>query len=82
MNKFKEGMFREGYLVGIVSIDGGRWHMSISTNHRLPTYEELKSARYKYLPDDITMAQLFPPKAEFVNIHNYTLHLWEIKTQD
>ena len=61
-----------------VSIDNGFYHMSIPHEKRLPTYEELKQARYKFCPDHLTMAQIFPPKDEFVNVHKYCLHLWQI----
>lgn len=63
---------------GFVTKDGGKWHLSISHKNRLPTYEELKDARYRFCPDVKYMAQIFPPKEEFVNIHPYCLHLWEI----
>lgn len=62
----------------MISIDGGKYHMSISCEDRLPTYEEIKKARYELLPDEIYMAEIFPPKAEFVNVHPYCRHLWQI----
>jgi len=62
----------------LVSNDGGLWHLSISRKDRLPNYDEVKYARYAYLPDDITVAQLFPPKTDFVNMHQFCLHLWEL----
>jgi len=62
----------------ILSLDDDKWHLSISLPNRLPVYAELKFARYKYLPDDVYMAQIFPPEAEFVNMHPNTLHLFEI----
>ena len=62
----------------IVTIDEGSWHLSISTKSALPTYTEMKQARYKFLPDEIYMAEIFPPKAEFVNAHEYCRHLWQI----
>lgn len=72
----------------IVSQDDGAWHLSLShrtyDQHgrtkpgRLPTYEELKEARYRFVPDDVTMAQLFPPSADWVNVHETTLHLWQV----
>ena len=55
-----------------------RWHLSISHPARLPSYEELKAARYKFLPDDIYVAQIFPPQSEFVNLHPYCIHLYEL----
>lgn len=65
----------------LVSIENNRYHLSISHQKRLPTYEELKEARYKFLPDEIYMAQIFPPKKEFVNLHPFCLHLWQIKQE-
>ena len=65
----------------IISIDDGKWHLSISKANEIPSYDEIKEARYKFIPDDVTMAQIFPPKKEFVNLHPYCHHLWEIKTE-
>jgi hypothetical protein len=65
--------------IGFVSKDGGLWHLSISHKDRLPTYEELKEARYKYCPDVKHMAMIFPPLDEFVNVCETCLHLWEIE---
>ena len=67
-----------GECVVCVSIDNGYFHISISHDDRLPTYEEVKEARYEFAPDDIHMAMIFPPKKEFVNLHNYCFHLWQI----
>lgn len=80
---FREGTFDtlSGCRV-IVSIDAGLWHMSISHPSRLPTYDELKNARYKYLPDEIMAAQIFPPQAEFVNLHPYCLHVWQLREDE
>ena len=65
---------------------GPTWHLSIShrTNEehpqpaRYPTWEEIKDARYQFVPDGLTMAMLLPPKAEYVNVHETCFHLWEI----
>ena len=69
---------RDGELLISVAIEGGDYHLCISCADRLPTYEELKEARYKYCPNDCYMAQIFPPKEEFVNVNPYCLHLWEV----
>jgi hypothetical protein len=72
------GIHIMGSCLVVTSIDGDKWHLSISCVDRLPTYEELKKARYKYTPNRLSMAQIFPPREEFVNLHPYCLHLWEI----
>ena len=76
--KKEQGIFQFGRCKVIVSIDNGEWHLSISTKKALPSYKEMKVARYKYCPDEIYMAEIFPPKQEFVNVHQYTRHLWQI----
>jgi hypothetical protein len=39
------------------------WHMSISHKNRYPSWEEIKEARYRFIPDEVTMAMLLPPGA-------------------
>ena len=63
----------------IVTIDGDRWHLSISTPTCSPSYKEIKAARYRFIPDDVVMAQLFPSMKDFVNLMPYCHHLWEVK---
>lgn len=70
--------FRAGPVRALVSKDAGDWHISVSCEDRYPTWDEIKEARYDLLPDDIYMAQILPPKSEFVNIHPNTFHLWQI----
>ena len=76
--EFKEGTFRMGRCTVIVSIDAGLWHLSISTRNCSPSYKEIKQARYTYIPDELYMAQIFPPKADFVNLHPFCHHLWQV----
>lgn len=73
-----EGVFNLGECSVIVSKDGGKWHLSIAHPNRYPTYDEIKKARYKFLANELYMAMIFPPKEEFVNLHNNCFHLWEI----
>lgn len=75
---FKPGIYQEGECIIFVTIENGGYHLSISHLTRLPTYDELKAARYKYCPDNCYMAQIFPPKADFVNLHPFCLHVYEI----
>lgn len=56
-----------------------RWHLSISTATRNPTWEEIAKARYDLLPDEITVAMYLPPRGEYVNAHPYCFHLTETK---
>ena len=54
------------------------WHLSISTPYRNPTWEEIRAARYSFIPDDVTAAMVLPPRAEYVNIHEFCFHLYQI----
>lgn len=56
-----------------------RWHMSISCRDRHPIWEEIRDARYALLRDNVTMAMLLPPKAQYVNLHEHCFHLHEIE---
>jgi hypothetical protein len=57
------------------------WHLSISTPYRNPTWEEIKQARYDLCPHDVTMAMILPPTDQFINIHNFCFHLWQIPNE-
>jgi hypothetical protein len=72
-------IFKHGEVQCILVKEPNGWHLSMSTKSRLPTYDEMKEIRYQYVPDDVYMAQIFPPKKEFVNVHPYTLHLYQIQ---
>lgn len=71
------GAFMFGECSVIVGLEAG-WHLSIAHPKRNPTYDEIKEARYKFLPDDVHMAMIFPPRREFINVHSHCFHLWEI----
>jgi hypothetical protein len=54
------------------------WHLSISRPDRLPSWEEIRDARYALIPDEATMACLLPPRAEYVNVHEFCMQLYEV----
>jgi hypothetical protein len=56
-----------------------RWHLSISHPIRYPQWDEIREARYRLVPDNVTMAMLLPPKAEYVNVDENCFHLYEIE---
>ncbi|MEU4386602.1 hypothetical protein [Promicromonospora sp. NPDC023805] len=79
-----EARVLDGELHAIVSHEPTGWHLSVSFQphpgaaRRLPSWDELKDARYRFLPDRAHMAALLPPRAEWVDVHPTTLHLWEM----
>lgn len=74
---------REPYLP---EFDRPIWHLSIShrTNEhpprpgRYPSWDEIVSARYLFIPNEIRVAMLLPPREEYINYHETVFHLWEI----
>lgn len=76
----------DGVLRALVSHEPEGWHLSVSFSAilkddlRLPSWDELKDARYRFVPDRAHMAALLPPRAEWVDFHPTCLHLWEIPT--
>lgn len=77
--------FQLGQCFVICGIESGMWHMSISRIDRYPTWDEIKEARYRFVPDNVTMAMILPPRKEYVNLHPNCFHLhqiendWEVK---
>lgn len=67
-----------GWLTCLVTIDAGLFHMSVSHPRRYPTWDELKALRYTLLPDAKTFAILFPPMAQYVNLHPNCFHFHEV----
>lgn len=86
---------RDGHLTLFVSPPNpgiNDWHLSISHRSsslvganglplagRYPTWDEIRDARYEFVPDAVTMAMLLPPKAEYVNLQSTTFHLHQIQ---
>ena len=57
--------------------DGKRWlHVSMARANRVPDWQEIKLVKSLFIGDDKTALQVFPPKSQFVNIHEFCLHLW------
>ena len=69
-------------MLAIISLENDLWHMSLSRRDRDPTYYEIKKARYDLLPNSITVAQIFPPEDEFVNVHEHCFHLFQLKPEE
>jgi hypothetical protein len=68
-----------GRLTVMVSRDDGKWHMSVSHPTRYPTWDEIRDARYEFIPDEITMAMFLPPRDQYINVHENCFHLHEVE---
>jgi hypothetical protein len=61
----------------VIASSGGGWdHVSVSTQGRCPTWQEMEFVRRMFFHDDEAVMQLHPPLADYVNDHPHCLHLW------
>lgn len=62
---------------GDVEEDGNRWiHLSMSRPNRIPHWNDIKRVKSDFLGDETPAIQVFPPKDEWINHHEFVLHLW------
>ncbi len=55
-----------------------KWeHVSVSLRDRCPTWDEMCFVKDMFFEADEAVMQLHPPKADYVNNHQYCLHLWK-----
>jgi hypothetical protein len=70
----------KGRNISVLASDGGGWeHVSVSMlgdPSKLPTWEEMCYVKDLFWNDDEVVMQLHPAKADYVNVHAGTLHLW------
>lgn len=75
----RPGIFKYKGFTIVVTIENEKWHISMSHERdRLPKWHEIKAIRYACAPDDAYMAQILPPKSEYVNIAAFCMHLHEV----
>lgn len=60
----------------------GEWqHVSVSTRHRCPDWQEMCFVKSLFWDDEECVVQFHPPKSEYVNNHDFCLHLWKYNGQ-
>jgi hypothetical protein len=73
----------KGALLKIISTSGIdpdalNWeHVSVSTEHRCPNWDEMCFVKDLFWDDEECVVQFHPPKSQYVNHHPYCLHLWK-----
>lgn len=67
----------------VLCSDGGGWdHVSVSTHTRCPTWQEMCFIKDLFFDPHEVVMQLHPAKSEYVNHHEFCLHLWRPQTQE
>lgn len=73
------GTFSFGECTVICNVENNFWHMTISHPTRSPTCFEIKEARFRFIPNSIRMAMLFPgPNEELLDMQPNCYHLWQL----
>lgn len=63
--------------VVVASVHDGEWeHVSVSTEVRCPTWDEMNQVKDMFFETYECVMQLHPPKKDYVNSHPNCLHLW------
>ena len=52
-------------------------HLSVSLAHKCPTWEQMCKMKEYFWNDDEVCFQLHPKKEDYVNNHEYCLHIWK-----
>lgn len=61
----------------VVASDGLGWdHVSVSLPDRCPTWEEMCKVKALFWDAEDAVMELHPPRADWVNNHQFCLHLW------
>lgn len=60
-----------------IASDGEGWeHVSVSTKHRPPTWDEMCFVKDLFWDGEDCVIQFHPPRSDYVNMHPHCLHLW------
>lgn len=78
---YETGYFKYKGMQVLINKEDGLWHLSVSADFPLG-YMQIKDVRYKFLPDAMQVAQIFPSRKEFVNVHDSCYHLWQLRSVD
>lgn len=62
----------------VIAGNGEGWdHVSVSTDFRIPRWNEMQKIKEMFFEDDEVVMQLHPAKKDQINNHPYCLHLWK-----
>lgn len=73
------GGFFQIYGLNVIASNQEGWdHVSVSVinDARCPTWEEMCDIKDLFFHDSECVIQYHPPKKDYINVHNYVLHLW------
>lgn len=67
----------EGRNLQVIASHGLGWeHVSVSLNHRCPSWREMCYIKDLFWNDDDVVMQLHVAKKNHINVHPFCLHMW------
>lgn len=65
----------------VIASDGRGWehvsvHIITKGRPRTPTWAEMCRIKRMFWSDEACVVQYHPPKTDYINLHNNTLHMW------
>lgn len=73
----------ESYELQVIASDGEGWeHVSVSLRNRTPNWKEMCFIKSLFWDEQECVVQYHPPQSEYVNNHDYCLHLWRPTGQE
>lgn len=72
----------QGAALRVMFSDGQGWdHVSVSLPTRCPTWAEMSFVKDTFFEPEDAVFQLHPPHSDYVNVHQFCLHLWRNQTE-
>lgn len=79
-DRMRNGLFLikfGGVVLRVIAASGGGWdHVSVSTETRCPTWEEMELVAGLFFKSDEVAMQLHVPAKDHINAHPFVLHWW------
>lgn len=70
--------FGVGPAFKVIASDGMGWdHVSVSLGNRCPTWPEMCAIKEMFWDAEDCVVQYHPPESDYVNNHEFCLHLWK-----
>lgn len=69
--------FKQQGEIHVIATAGDGWdHVSVSAQHRTPTWEEMETIKRIFFRDEETAMQLHVPVKDHINCNPNVLHMW------
>ena len=72
---------RENIGHDIVAGPDERWHLSIASSEETPPWDVVAAITHSIRPG-VPMALGIPPRSWWLNVHEHTLHCWEVQDEN